>query len=217
MRPLLQLLLATLVALFSATSSRAGDVSGRVSTPTGEPVDQAVVFLKQGSVPQPSGERPPAIMDQVDKEFVPHVLPIVAGTPVRFPNHDQIHHHVYSFSRLMSFDIPLYRDEEPPPVEFDRPGVVRIGCNIHDWMSGVILILPTPYFATTDASGAFTIKDVPPGSHTLLVWHERSGQKVDDTAQVVQVGSAPVANLSFTIPLQEARERVRESGARDYR
>jgi plastocyanin len=216
MKPSRALLLTAFACLLAASPSRAADIEGRVVTPAGEPVEHAIVFLKGGSVPEPTGDRTPAIMDQVDKEFVPHVLPIVVGTPVRFPNHDQIHHHVYSFSRVMSFDLPLYRDQEPPPVPFDRPGVVRVGCNIHDWMSGIIVVLPTQYFAVTDASGAFAIKDVPPGSHAVLAWHERSAQKVDDGEQPVQIDSAPVS-LRFTLPLQEARARPPENGAREYR
>ena len=91
-----------------------------------------------------------AVMDQVNKEFVPHVLPVAVGTEVSFPNHDQIHHHVYSFSRTKTFEIPLYKGEAAPPVRFDQVGAVKLGCNIHDWMSGVILVVPTPYFAMTD-------------------------------------------------------------------
>jgi plastocyanin len=215
-RSLLSLILAAAACLL-APAVHAADVKGRVVTPAGEPVEQAIVFLKEGSLPPPEGDRPAAIMDQIDKEFVPHVLPIVVGTPVRFPNHDQIHHHVYSFSRLKSFDLPLYRDEEPPPVVFDRIGAIRIGCNIHDWMSGVILVLPTKYFATSDSTGAFVLRDLPPGSHTLLVWHERSGLKVEETAQLVEVGSTALPELRFTLPLQDVRERPRENGAREYR
>ena len=215
-RSLLSVILAV-AACFLAPVVQAADVKGRVVTPAGEPVAQAIVFVKEGSLPPPEGDRPIAIMDQIDKEFVPHVLPIVVGTPVRFPNHDQIHHHVYSFSRLKSFDLPLYRDEEPPPVVFDRTGAIRIGCNIHDWMSGVILVLPTRYFATSDVTGTFVLRDLPPGSHTLLVWHERSGLKVDETAQLVEVGSTAPPELSFTLPLQDVHERARENGAREYR
>ena len=216
MKAYLSLLLAAAACLLGSTTW-AADVKGRVVTPAGEPIAQAIVFVKEGSVPAPTGDLAPAIMDQIDKQFVPHVLPIVVGTPVRFPNHDQIHHHVYSFSRLKSFDLPLYRDEEPPPVVFDRTGVIRVGCNIHDWMSGVILVLPSKYFATTDSSGAFTLQDVPPGTHALVVWHERSERKVDETAQTVEVNSAPVPELQFTLPLQDVRERAGVHGAREYR
>ena len=214
MKPIFSCVAAALLCLLVSFTSLAADVAGRVTSPTGEPVEHAIVFLKAGSVPAPTGERPPAVMDQVDKEFIPHVLPIVTGTPVRFPNHDQIHHHVYSFSRLMSFDLPLYRSDEPPPIQFDRPGVVLVGCNIHDWMSGVIVVLPNEYFAITDASGAFTLKDVPPGSHTLLAWHERNAAKVDETAQVVDVGTAAVSDLRFTLPLLSPQGRTRENGER---
>ena len=213
------LVLAAADCLLAATS-QAAEVRGRVLTAAGEPIAQAIVFLEDGPAPEPAAEHAPttpAIMDQVDKQFVPHVLPIVVGTSVRFPNHDQIHHHVFSFSRLKSFDLPLYRDEEPAPVVFDRAGVVRVGCNIHDWMSGVILVLPTKYYASTDASGAFAIDGVPPGPHTLVVWHERSATKVEETAQVVEVGSASPAELLFTLSLQETRARPGVNGAREYR
>jgi hypothetical protein len=156
-------------------------------------------------------------MDQVDKQFVPHLLVIPAGTAVRFPNHDRIHHHVYSFSRGKSFDLPLYRDDEPPPVTFDQPGAVRIGCNIHDWMSGVILVVPTSYFAVTDATGSFTLEDLPLGRHTLVAWHERSERKVDDTEQTIEVGSGPTPEVTFSLPLRAAHERPAVRGERDYR
>jgi plastocyanin len=215
MKALASLILAAAICLLASTSG-AGDVTGRVVNDAGEPVEQAIVFVKDGPVDEAGADAEPAIMDQIDKHFVPHVLPVVVGTPVRFPNHDQIHHHVFSFSRLKSFDLPLYRDEEPPPVVFDRTGAVRVGCNIHDWMSGVILVLPTRYFAATDASGAFTIPGVPAGAHTIVVWHERSARKVDETEQVVDVGAGPVTGLSFTLPLQATTQRAAETG-RDYR
>jgi len=119
-------------------------------------------------------------MDQINKEFVPSVLPVMVGTPVSFPNRDNIRHHVYSFSRVKSFDLPLSKDEEAPPVLFDAPGVVKVGCNIHDWMMGVILIVPTPWFVTTDDGGAFVLRDVPAGDVTVTAWHEASETAIDD-------------------------------------
>ncbi len=100
-----------------------------------------------------------ATLDQVDKTFVPGLLPIVVGTKVRFPNHDQIQHHVYSFSRTKTFELPLYKGEDAAPVLFDKVGVVKVGCNIHDWMSAIILVLPTPWFARTGADGTFTHRE----------------------------------------------------------
>jgi hypothetical protein len=153
------------------------------------------------------------IIDQVNKTFIPELLPIVVGTSVRFPNHDQIHHHVYSFSPAKSFELPLYKGEDAAPVLFDKVGVVKIGCNIHDWMSGIILVLPSPHFAVTDAGGHFVLEDMPEGAYTLVAWHALSKVKPEDTAQPVQVSGAP-ANVSFKLPLAPARARPAMHGSR---
>jgi plastocyanin len=152
-----------------------------------------------------------ATLDQVDKTFVPGLLPIVVGTKVNFPNHDQIQHHVYSFSRTKTFELPLYKGEDAAPVLFDKVGVVKVGCNIHDWMSAIILVLPTPWFARTGTDGAFTIEDVPEGQHSVVVWHELSKMKLEDTAQTVQGDSLA---LRYTLPLGPARARPAMHGSR---
>ncbi len=188
----------------------AAPVSGRVTTPDGKPVANAVVFVQESSV-TPAATARSAVMDQVDKTFVPGLLPIVVGTRVRFPNHDQIQHHVYSFSRTKTFELPLYKGEDAAPVLFDKVGVVKIGCNIHDWMSGIILVLPTSWFARTGEDGAFTIDDVPEGKHSLVAWHELSKQKPEETAQSVQGGSLAVR---FTLMLGSARPRPAMRGTR---
>jgi hypothetical protein len=144
-------------------------------------------------------------MDQVNKEFVPHVLPIAVGTEVSFPNHDQIHHHVYSLSRTKTFEIPLYKGEPASPVRFDQTGAVKLGCNIHDWMSGVILVVPTPYFATTDAEGAFVLRDLPPGTFDLAVWSEGNKGDIEATRQTVTAGDA--APVTFAIDVTPPRRR----------
>jgi len=130
----------------------------------------------------------------------PGLLPIVVGTAVRFPNHDQIHHHVYSFSPTKTFELPLYKGEAAAPVVFDKVGAVKIGCNIHDWMSGIILVLPSPHFAVTDSAGHFVLGDMPGGTYTLVAWHALSKLKPEETAQSVQVGEE-VANVTFKLPL----------------
>src|ERR1700683_3553417 len=76
----------------------------------------------------------PDAVDQVDKQFTPYVTPIYVGSRVRFPNKDNIRHQVYSFSPARKFELPLYAGSEAQPVLFDKPGVVVLGCNIHDWM-----------------------------------------------------------------------------------
>ena len=120
-------------------------------------------------------------MDQFNKTFVPEMLPIAVGTQVRFPNHDQIHHHVYSFSRTKRFELPLYKGEDAPPVLFDKPGVVKVGCNIHDWMSAIILVLPNDRFAVTKEDGTFSLPGTRlPATYTIAAWHAQSRDKTED-------------------------------------
>jgi len=187
-------------------------ISGSVSVADGAPVTDAVVFV-QSPVPEPDKSRPMQVVDQVNKTFVPGLLPIVVGTAVRFPNHDQIHHHVYSFSPTKTFELPLYKGEAAAPVLFDKVGAVKIGCNIHDWMSGIILVLPSRHFAVTDSSGHFVLDDLPAGTYTVVAWHALSKLKPDETAQSVQVG-AEVATVTFKLPLAPPRPRPAMHGNR---
>ncbi|PAX99431.1 methylamine utilization protein [Pseudoalteromonas sp. HM-SA03] len=113
-------------------------------------------------------------MEQKDKAFVPHILMVQAGTQVSFPNLDPILHHVYSFSAAKPFELKLYRDD-PKQVLFDQTGVVELGCNIHDWMLGYIVVVDSPLFAVTDSSGKVSI-DLGAQQASALklnVWHER--------------------------------------------
>jgi plastocyanin len=204
--------LACAFTLAAGTSlSHAATISGVVSDAAGKPVADAVVFIERPAG-QASGSAPKATMDQINKTFVPGVLPIMAGTSVSFPNHDQIHHHVYSFSRTKTFELPLYKGTDASPVVFDKVGVVKVGCNIHDWMSGIILVLPTPWFARTGSDGRFTLADVPEGQHKVVAWHEHSKQKPEDTAKSVEAGAATAeANFTLTISAPRARPAVRGS------
>ncbi len=201
-----------LCALALVPPVAARSVSGSVTAPTGTPIAGAVVFVQAPSPPA-GGRHATAVVDQVEKTFVPGILPIMVGTSVRFPNHDQIQHHVYSFSATKTFELPLYKGEDAAPVLFDKVGVVKIGCNIHDWMSGIILVLPTPYFTVTDANGKYVLEDVPEGTYTLVVWHAQSNVKPENTARQVQVRE-DIAEVNFTLTLAPARSRPAVHGVR---
>jgi plastocyanin len=196
------------VAAFAAD---APSISGRVVGADGKGIAEAVVFVETPVPPAVAGAQ--GVMDQINKTFVPGLLPIVVGTRVNFPNHDQIHHHVYSFSRTKSFELPLYKGEDAPPVLFDKVGVVKVGCNIHDWMSGIILVLPTPYFAVTDAEGRFTLSDLPHGTYKLAAWHAQSKAKPEDTQQSIALSNG-AAEANFTLALSPARPRPAMHGVR---
>jgi len=113
-------------------------------------------------------------MEQKDKHFKPHVLAIPVGATVDFPNQDPIFHNVFSNYNGQIFDLFLYRPNTTKEVVFKRPGIVRVFCNIHPTMSAVIAVLDTPWFAVSDVTGNFEMRDVPPGNYTLHIFHERA-------------------------------------------
>lgn len=196
-------------------SAHAADIRGKVLDDRGNGVAQAVVYVQAPSPEKaPASPTRKASLDQVNKQFVPNLLVIPVGTEVQFPNRDQIHHNVYSLSRTKKFDLKLYKGETIPSITFDQPGVVNIACNIHDEMVATILVVPTPYHATTDKLGEFVLSGVPPGSYTIVVWHERSRAEVAGTAQQVQAQGAP--SLTFRLSLKPLQARPTTIRQREY-
>ena len=117
-------------------------------------------------------DEPRGRIDQRNESFVPHVLAIVAGTTVDFPNSDLTYHNVFSLSRAKSFDLGRYAVGKSKSVRFDRPGIVRVFCEIHSHMSAFILVFAHRYFAVTQPDGSFRLPDIPPGTYSLFVWNE---------------------------------------------
>ena len=130
----------------------------------------AVVYL-EGSFPKPAS-LPTKQIEQKDLAFLPSLLPVEIGTRVEFTNCDETYHSIFSYSPAKRFDLGRYRkDERPIPSEvFDTPGLVTLRCDIHEHMRGLILVLNTPYFVTTDADGRFRLSGLPPGHYTLKAW-----------------------------------------------
>ncbi len=117
-----------------------------------------------------------ARIEQRGKRFIPHVLAVQAGSAVEFPNFDPIFHNAFSSYSGQVFDLGLYAPGTSRTVTFTRTGIVRVFCNIHPAMSAVIAVVRYPWFAVTNASGAFTMDDVPAGEYVLHVFHERSAE-----------------------------------------
>ena len=204
----IRLLLAFSV-LCSAQLPAAG-VTSLVSGSDGQPLAEAVISLTPRSsvLPLPAAVPPSAVMDQWGKQFTPYVLPVQVGTRVNFPNRDNIKHHVYSFSPAKRFELKLYSSGTAQPVLFDKPGIVALGCNIHDWMLAYIYVLETPYFAKTDAHGRATIESLPEGSYRVEVWHPRlRGTALDFAKEVTLSGARPTA-LQFSLPLKREQRRA---------
>jgi plastocyanin len=137
----------------------------------GQPLSGAVITAEtESGVP---GASPPlrAIMDQVNLAFVPDVLVVPLHSTVQFPNSDVVGHQVYSFSSARQFQLPLYRGKPYPPVQFDQPGIVTLGCNIHDNMIGYIVVTAAPFYGRSDARGEWQLRDLPAGRYRVRVWH----------------------------------------------
>lgn len=111
-------------------------------------------------------------LNQRDERFVPHVLAIVAGTWVDFPNSDRTYHNVFSLSKGNEFNLGRYASGRSRAFRFERPGVVRVFCEIHSHMSAFILVFAHRFFAVTDDEGRYRIDGIPPGSYTVAVWNE---------------------------------------------
>lgn len=197
--------LAALLAIASAVAPASAAEIQVVVTAGGAPLEGAVVSLHGTAGPKP-GE---AIMDQRNSAFEPGVLVIQAGTAVSFPNSDTVRHQVYSFSPAKSFEVPLYAGTPPGPVVFDQPGIVVVGCNIHDWMIGWIVVLDTPHHARSDAAGKLGMT-VPDGEYLLRAWHPRQ-----EGAPVERKLTVPGETLSIELalgpppPERRGNERLR--------
>ncbi|MEJ0084442.1 MAG: methylamine utilization protein [Pseudomonadota bacterium] len=159
-----------LVALFAngLPCAAAADLSLEVRDGSGRPVADAVVFAAPvgGAAPtvKPHAR---ALIDQVNKEFVPKVSIFQAGTSVFFPNSDNIRHSIYSFSPAKVFTTKLYSGREAAPITFDHAGVVVLGCNIHDAMVAWVYIVDTPWFGKSGADGIGTLRGLPDGEYTI--------------------------------------------------
>jgi plastocyanin len=134
---------------------------------------RSVVYLE--AAPQPAFDAPAparAVLDQRNESFVPYVLAVTVGSVVDFPNRDRTYHNVFSLSKAKRFDLGRYPRGQSRSVRFDRPGVVRVFCEIHSHMSAWILVFAHRYFATTDAEGRYRIEGIPPGTYTLATWND---------------------------------------------
>jgi plastocyanin len=207
--------MAFFASLFLAWSfqAHAAQLTVTVKDKHGNPAADAIVYLvedKPGSYPAPEATY---VMDQVKQEFQPRILPIQAGGRVAFPNKDNIHHHLFSFSEAKKFEVPLHKGKETEPILFEKPGIVKVGCNIHDWMSGLIVVLPTPHFAKTDGKGRAEL-ELPGGEAELEVFHERLRGETSSTRQKVQVTED--AKVEFKLPLKLDNRKKRPATFSNY-
>lgn len=211
---LLSVVVLTVAALAGAATTAAGEsIEGIVRTADGKPVADAVVSAVGAGGSRTTVRAGRAIVDQQDKEFVPHVRAVMTGTEVTFPNRDEIRHHVYSFSPAKKFELPLFKGTQSAPVMFDKPGIVVLGCNIHDWMLGYVAVLETPHFDTTGADGRARIADLPAGTYDVHVWHPRLVDGAAPASRRVNSGPGKDERVEFILTLKpDVRPRRAPSG-----
>lgn len=199
MRGFLQVVRWLMVSELLLGAASAGTLEGRVQVRrTTADLGSFVISVDdvEGRFPAPAG---PVMMDQKSLRFVPHVLPILVGTTVQFPNSDPLAHNVFSISEAKRFNLGLYGPGTVRQVRFDRPGVVQLLCNVHLEMSGFIVVLRNPYFARTAADGAYRINGIPAGRHRVRCWHE----KFPEQTKVVDVPANGATTLDFDMEAQQ--------------
>lgn len=186
---------------------QAAELAIVVKDAAGNRIQDAVILADALDTPADGaigGEtKPPAVtIAQINKQFEPYVSVIRAGTAVDFPNRDHILHNVYSFSKAKRFQLPLYKDKPPEPVIFDKPGVVILGCNIHDWMVAYVYVVDTPHFAKTGADGRAVLTELPPRSYLVRVWHPRKKRRGSSPDRRIQITTASPEPVEFTVALK---------------
>lgn len=206
-------LLVGLLLSFASISGHAQRLSVQLNDGEGNPVNGAVIeiFLPE----EMRAAYRPSVgteVDQLDKEFAPHVSTVVVGNSVMFPNSDDILHHVYSFSPISTFNIPLYGKgtQDDYNQVFDTVGVIEIGCNIHDWMLAYIYVSETSLNSISDDSGQAILEAIPTGTFELRIWHPRLAEQDVAMTHTIEFVEGEETILDYTLELQRDR-RIRRA------
>jgi plastocyanin len=212
---------ATLCAVVAGRGgcAAAADMTVSVLDSAGHGVGGIVIIAESDTARPEKHVAHSAIMDQQHLQFVPRILVIQTGTAVDFPNSDQIQHQVYSFSAPKSFKLSLYAGHKYPPIVFDSPGLVTLGCNIHDGMLGYIYVADSPFFGRSDESGQLQLHGLPAGNYKLTAWHpqmqEAGGSSLQLRVQLADNG-APTPVFQLTRPLRVEMTHSGDNRWTDY-
>lgn len=175
-----------------------GEIAGSVKWRGGEDYSGAVVFAERVPKEPVHAARGTVILDQINLTFVPHVLPVILGATVSFPNSDEVRHNVFSPSPAKRFNLGIYPRGVVRQVTFDNAGEVVLLCNVHEEMSAYVLVLETPHFVSTRKDGSFLLQRLPPGKYTVTAWHEEF-KTVTQAAEITRDETIRL-NLNFTTP-----------------
>lgn len=188
----LMAVVATVLAFVFALPCVAGDITGKYDAKRAKFRRDAVVYVETAEGNFPSQKQAPCcVMDQKDLVFVPHVLPVVRGTTVKFTNSDSVGHNVFSPDGE-KYNLGTWPKGESKPYTYNNLGVYVQLCNVHPEMEAFIVVLQNPFFALTDSSGKFSIKDVPAGKYTLKLWHSKLKKKKSVEVTVLESDAVTV-------------------------
>ena len=189
-----------MLSLLACGVAVSAEVVAEVRDTRGAPVAEAVVWVTPigSKIPQ---KLMPATVAHQNKQFVPYVTAVQVGTTINLPNLDDVKHHAYSFSPAKKFELPLYAGTPDAPLLFDKPGIVTIGCNIHDWMTAYVCVVETPFFAISGADGRVQLRNLPAGAYRAEVWQPRLKGQPADYAQPFTIQNEAV-KLAFKLDLK---------------
>jgi plastocyanin len=183
----LVLLLALAALIMLPQKALSGEIKGSIKAQGLRSPENIVVYLTKAPPTDLDLSKVKFVMDQRNLEFIPHVLPVLVGSTVKFPNNDAVDHNIFSMSRTKKFNLGSYKPGDSKAVLFDQPGVVEVRCDVHAEMAAYILVMKNPYFAVTDETGNFQIPDatylhqvglddlpeLAPGKYVIKTWHEK--------------------------------------------
>lgn len=193
--------------MLASHSVAAAQLEVLVRDRAGTPLRDVVVTISDGNAVA-SGEQRSAVMDQVDMRFVPQILLVPQGGSVHFPNSDSVSHQVYSFSAAKRFQLSLYKGNAHPPVVFDKPGLVVVGCNIHDHMVGYIYVTDARWHGMTDAAGRLTAANLSSGAVQVTIWNPRIADGAKKLTREISISADKDQSVEFRLerPLRDQPE-----------
>jgi hemoglobin len=161
----------------------AGTLHGAVIIDGKPPTGLGVVMLwpEKGSKKRVAKQR---IIEQRNKTFAPHIMAVPVGSTVSFPNFDPIFHNVFSLSRAKPFDLGMYKNSETREVKLDKPGIVRLGCNLHANMSAYLVVVDAPHYVIVNSDGTYSFKSLAPGKYRVQAWNEQSGEPLTTSVTI---------------------------------
>jgi plastocyanin len=182
MKKLINVFTGMILLLFMVHPALAGDITGKVTAKGARHAGNAVIYIEKIEGQTFEAPEKHAVMDQKDLTFIPHVLPVIAGTTVDFLNSDEVMHNVFSPDKCANkFNLGTWPKGETRSYTFEEVGCTPVMlCNVHPEMEAFVVVLETLFFAVSEKDGAYTIKNVPPGTYTLSIWHEKlKGKSVE--------------------------------------